>query len=62
MPPKAIALGLMDVSFAVADGRCVITVSFASDLPEILKPLKNARPVFLWVKRYSDRLRNFILT
>ena len=62
MPPKAIALGLMDVSFAVADGRCVITVSFASDLPEILKPLKNARPVFLWVKRYSDRLRNVILT
>ena len=61
MPVKAIALGLMDVSFTKMDNRCVVTVSFASDLTEILKPLKNVRPIFQWIKRYSDRLRNFIL-
>ena len=40
MPVKAIALGLMDVSFEETYGHCVAAVSFAADLQEILKPLK----------------------
>ena len=61
MPVKAIALGLMDVSFEETYGHCVAVVSFAADLQEILKPLKNIRPTYRWIKSFSDKFRKVIV-
>ncbi len=61
MPVKAIALGLMDAAFTGEDDRRTVTVSFASDLEEILKSLKDIGPVCRWIKRISDKLRNIIV-
>ena len=39
----------------------MMKISFASDLEEIVRPLTNCRPIWRWLKGYSDKLRSFIL-